>query len=145
MIKDDLLKDLKSAMKENNVVKKNTIQLLRATILQKEKDELKALTDPEVENLLISERKKRYNDLSQFEKGNRDDLVEQTKREIGYISRYLPPLLDEIELEKRINEIITRLNATKKDMGLVMRTAKSELGNQADGKTMSDIVKRKLN
>ena len=61
MIKDDLLKDLKSAMKENNVVKKNTIQLLRATILQKEKDELKSLTDPEVENLLISERKKRYN------------------------------------------------------------------------------------
>ena len=57
MIKDDLLKDLKSAMKENNVVKKNTIQLLRATILQKEKDELKSLTDPEVENLLISERK----------------------------------------------------------------------------------------
>lgn len=145
MIKDDLLKDLKSAMKENNVVKKNTIQLLRATILQKEKDELKSLTDPEVENLLISERKKRYNDLSQFEKGNRDDLVEQTKREIGYISKYLPLLLDEIELEKRIDEIITRLNATKKDMGLVMRTAKSELGNQADGKTMSDIVKRKLN
>lgn len=142
MIKDDLLKDLKSAMKENNVVKKNTIQLLRATILQKEKDELKSLTDPEIENLLISERKKRYNDLSQFEKGNRDDLVEQTKREIGYISKYLPPLL---ELEKRIDEIIIKLNATKKDMGLVMRTAKSELGNQADGKTMSDIVKRKLN
>ena len=112
--------------------------------LQKEKDELKALTDNEIFDLLISERKKRYNNLNQFEQGNRLDLVEQTKREIAYISKYLPPLLDKVDIEKKVISTIQELNASKKDMGVVIRKVKDDLKYQADGKVISEIVKNKL-
>lgn len=144
MIKEELLKDLKQAMQDKNIIKKNTIQLIRAAILQKEKDELKALTDNEIFDLLISERKKRYNNLNQFEQGNRLDLVEQTKREIAYISKYLPSLLDKVDIEKKVISTIQELNASKKDMGVVIRKVKDDLKYQADGKVISEIVKNKL-
>ncbi len=143
-MEDKLLEDLKIAMKNGNDIEKNTIQYIRAQILKAKKDKQIDLTDTEIENIIMQERKKRYEALALFEKGNRKDLMEKTYKELACINRYLPQLLSEIELESELVKIIDELQADKSKFGQVMGTAKSKLGNRADGKLMSDIVKRLL-
>lgn len=143
-MEDKLLEDLKIAMKNGNDIEKNTIQYIRAQILKAKKDKQIDLTDTEIENIIMQERKKRYEALALFEKGNRKDLMEKTYKELACINRYLPQLLSEIELENELVKIIDELQADKSKFGQVMGTAKSKLGNRADGKLMSDIVKRLL-
>lgn len=143
-MEDKLLEDLKIAMKNGNDIEKNTIQYIRAQILKAKKDKQIDLTDTEIENIIMQERKKRYEALALFEKGNRKDLMEKTYKELACINRYLPQLLSEVELESELVKIIDELQADKSKFGQVMGTAKSKLGNRADGKLMSDIVKRLL-
>ena len=143
-MEDKLLEDLKKAMKENNDIDKNTIQFLRAQILKEKKDKQRALDDDEIEDIIMQERKKRYEALAMFEKGNRPDLMEKTYKELACINRYLPKQYTEEELEQELVKIIDELQADKSMFGQVMGTAKARLGNRADGKTMSIIVKRLL-
>ena len=143
-MEDKLLEDLKIAMKNGNDIEKNTIQYIRAQILKAKKDKQIDLTDTEIENIIMQERKKRYEALALFEKGNRKDLMEKTYKELACINRYLPQLLSEIEFESELVKIIDELQADKSKFGQVMGTAKAKLGNRADGKLMSDIVKRLL-
>ena len=146
MIKDDLLKDLKSAMKENNVVKKNTIQLLRATILQKEKDGGVELKDEEIMQIIAKEAKTRKDSLPDYKKSGREDLINEVKEEIAIIEEYLPKQLSKEEILPIVQEIINETGATSiKDMGKVMGQAKAKLGVSADGKTISECVKELLN
>lgn len=144
-MKQRLMLDLKEAMKENNLIKKNTIQLIRAAILQKEKDDQVSLTNSDIEDIIYKEKKKRLDALAQYEKSNRTDLVEQTMKEIGYIDKYLPQPATEYEIYEKVKSIIVDLNATGKDFGQVIRKAKQEFGNRADGKLLSNIVKELLN
>lgn len=143
-MEDRLLEDLKQAMKSGNDIEKNTIQYLRAQILKTRKDKGGELTDTEIENIIVQERKKRYEALALFEKGNRKDLTEKTYKELACINRYLPKLLTELELQDELVKIISELNADKSMFGKVMGTAKARLGNRADGKMMSELVKKLL-
>lgn len=145
MLKDQLLADLKQAMKDNNTIQKNTIQLIRASILQTEKDKFTLLEDKQIEDIIMKEKKKRLEALVQYEKSNRNDLIEQTKKEIFYISKYLPQPLPESEIKAKVQEIITELNATHKQFGKVMRESKERLGNAVDGKLLNKIVRELLN
>lgn len=145
MLKDQLLADLKQAMKDNNTIQKNTIQLIRASILQTEKDKFTLLEDKQIEDIIMKEKKKRLEALAQYEKSSRNDLIEQTKKEIFYISKYLPQPLPESEIKAKVQEVITELNATHKQFGKVMRESKEELGNAVDGKLLNKIVRELLN
>lgn len=145
MLKDQLLADLKQAMKDNNTIQKNTIQLIRASILQTEKDKFTLLEDKQIEDIIMKEKKKRLEALAQYEKSSRNDLIEQTKKEIFYISKYLPQPLPESEIKAKVQEIITELNATHKQFGKVMRESKERLGNAVDGKLLNKIVRELLN
>lgn len=145
MLKDQLLADLKQAMKDNNTIQKNTIQLIRASILQTEKDKFTLLEDKQIEDIIMKEKKKRLEALAQYEKSNRNDLIEQTKKEIFYISKYLPQPLPESEIKAKVEEVITELNATHKQFGKVMRESKERLGNAVDGKLLNKIVRELLN
>lgn len=145
LLKDRLNEDLKTAMKEKNNIKKNTIQLLRASILQEEVNNRESLTNAQVEDIIMKEKKKRIDALSQFEKAKRKDLVEQTQKELLYINTYLPQPASEYEINNVIEETINELNATQKEMGMVIKQVREKLKNRADGKTISDKVKEKLN
>lgn len=145
MLKDQLLADLKQAMKDNNTIQKNTIQLIRASILQTEKDKFTLLEDKQIEDIIMKEKKKRLEALAQYEKSSRNDLIEQTKKEIFYISKYLPQPLPESEIKAKVQEVITELNATHKQFGKVMRESKERLGNAVDGKLLNKIVRELLN
>lgn len=143
-MKEKLVNDLKQAMKDNNTIKKNIIQLIRAAVLQEEKDKQCSLTNNQIEDLIMQQKKKLLDALGQYEKANRQDLIDKTKKEIGYLSNYLPQPASEYEIEQEVKAIITEMNATMKEMGQVMRKAKEKFGNRANGKLLSDIVKKEL-
>ena len=143
-MKEKLVNDLKQAMKDNNTIKKNIIQLIRAAVLQEEKDKQCSLTNNQIEDLIMQQKKKLLDALGQYEKANRQDLIDKTKKEIGYLSNYLPQPASEYEIEQEVKVIITEMNATMKEMGQVMRKAKEKFGNRANGKLLSDIVEHQL-
>lgn len=145
-IKNRLLLDLKNAMKSKDVVFKNTIQSLRASILQYEIDKKVDLNNNEdiVIDIINKEKKKRLDTLEQIRNTDRKDLIEQTEKELMIISKYLPEQLTIEQVEQEVERVITELNATQKDFGKVMKELTTKLKNKTDGKTISNIVKDKL-
>ena len=144
-MKKKLLEDLKEAMKEKNEIKKNAIQMVRAGILQIEKDKGLELTDEQIIELISKEVKKRKDSIADYEKGGREDLVNQINEEISYLEKYLPKQLTEEEITVIVKQIIAELGATTmKDMGKVMKAAKEKMGVTADGKTINKVVKENL-
>lgn len=145
MIKEKLLNDLKESMKDKNLVRKNTVQMVRAAILQVEKDKQIELTDEQVVEIIAKEAKKRKDAEAEFEKSGREDLIKQNKEEIEILAEYLPKQLSQEEVEKTVEEVIKETNSSNiKDMGKVMKAAKEKIGAAADGKTISDAVKKLL-
>ena len=145
MIEERLMQDFKDAMKSGNTIKKNTVQQLRASILLAKKDNPK-ITDADIEDVIVKERSKRLDALIQFEKADRQDLIEQTNKELLYISEYLPQPLSDAEIIEGVNQIMQRENITEvKLMGYAIKKCKEEFGNRATGKQISDAVKNYLN
>lgn len=145
MLKEKLLEDLKNAMKEKNDLKKNTVQMVRAAILQIEKDKGTQVDDNKILEIIAKEVKSRNDALADFEKAGREDLINGTKEEIAILSAYLPEQLSKEELKEKISKIIENLGATSmKDMGAVMKEAKAQIGTAADGRTINEVVKELL-
>lgn len=146
MLKEKLLEDLKNSMKEKNVVRKNAIQMVRAAILQFEKDKGIEVEDNKILEIIAKEVKTRKDSLAEFEKAEREELISQAKEEIAILEEYLPEQLSREELTEKIKEIIEKVGATSmKDMGTVMKEAKAQIGTAADGKTINEVVKEILN
>lgn len=145
MLKEKLLEDLKECMKTKNVIRKNVIQMVRAAILQVEKDKHIVLEDNQIIDIIAKESKKRKDSLVDYEKSGREDLISQIKEEIDVLSEYLPKQLSIEEVEEIVKQIIQDENATSmKDMGKVMKAAKEKIGASSDGKTINEVVKKLL-
>ena len=145
MLKERLLNDLKESMKNKNLIRKNTIQMIRAAILQVEKDKQIELTEEQVIEIIAKETKKRKDAQIEFEKSGREDLINQNNEEIAILSEYLQKQLSEEEIETIVKKVIEETGATTmKDMGTVMKKSKEQIGVAADGKTVSEIVKKLL-
>ena len=144
-IKQDLMAALKEAMQNKDTLKKDTITMLRAAILQVEKDGQKELTESEMQAIVAKEVKKRKESIVDFEKGGRQDLVEQTNKEIEILSNYLPEQLSEAQVVELVVATISAVGATgMKDMGKVMGALREKTAGKADGKLVSDVVKAEL-
>lgn len=144
-MKEELLKELKDAMQNKNQLKKDTITMLRAAILQVEKDEQKTLTEDEMVTIVAREVKRRKESIEEFKNGGREDLANQAEEEIKILSKYLPKQLERDEIEKLVVDAINETGATSpRDMGKVMGNLKSKTAGKCDGKLLSDIVKEKL-
>lgn len=145
MLKEKLLQDFKDAMKEKDELKKNTIMMVRAAVLQIEKDTQKEISDDQIIEIMAKEVKKRKESLADYEKSGREDLVEQINNEIAIIKAYLPEELSEDEIKKIVEEAIKETGAESiKDMGKVMQAAKTKAAGRADNKVINDIVKSLL-
>ena len=145
MLKEKLMDDLKESMREKDVIRKNVIQMVRAAILQIEKDKGIEVDDNKILEIIAKEVKTRNDALADFEKGGREDLVEQAKREIEILSEYLPKQLTKEELKEKVSKIIEEIGATSiKDMGNVMKEAKAQIGTAADGRSINEVVKELL-
>ena len=145
MLKEKLLEDLKNSMKDKNIIRKNVIQMVRAAILQVEKDKQIEVTDEQITEIIAKEAKKRKDSIADYEKSGRQDLLDQIKEEITILEEYLPKQLSIEEIETAVKDVITQTGASSmKDMGLVMKTAKEKLGAAADGKTINEVAKKLL-
>ena len=146
MLKEKLMADLKEAMKEKDILRKNVVQMMRAAILQVEKDKQIELDDNQIMEIIAKESKKRKDSLDDYEKSGRQDLIDQIKAEIEIISVYLPKQLSKEEITNIVKDVIAETGATSiKDMGKVMKSAKERMGASADGKTINEVVRELLN
>ena len=119
--------------------------MVRAAILQIEKDKGIEVDDNKILEIIAKEVKTRNDSLVDFEKGGREDLVKQAKEEIAVLSEYLPKQLTKEELREKLTKIIADLGAsTIKDMGVVMKEAKAQIGTAADGRTINEVVRELL-
>ena len=144
-LKEKLMEDLKDAMKNKNEIKKNTVTMIKAAILQVEKDKQITLEDDAIIEIIAKEAKKRKDAIAEFEKAGREDLINQTNEELAIIKAYLPEELSTEELTKIIEETIAEVGAeSMRDMGKVMQAVKTKTAGRADGKTINEIVKSKL-
>ncbi len=144
-LKDRLLEDMKSAMKEKDTIRKSTITMVRASILQKEKDEKVKLDDAGVVGIIAKEVKQRRDSIPEFERGNRPDLVDKLNTEINILMEYLPQQLTEKEIEKIVVQTISEVGATgMKDMGKVMGALMPRLKGRADGKLINGMARKHL-
>jgi len=144
-LKERLLNDLKDAMKAKDIVRKDTIQLIRSAILQVEKDKQVVLGDDEISEILARELKNRRDALSEIEKSGRADIKEKAEREIEIILEYMPRQLSRDELEAIIRETIAETGALSlKDMGKVMKAVMPKVKGKADGRVVNEIVKSLL-
>ena len=146
MLKEKLLEDMKVSMRDKNIIRKNVIQMVRAAILQVEKDKQIELNDDQILEIIAKESKKRKDSLPDYEKSGRENLINEVKAEIDILAEYLPKPLSKEEIEKVVEEIIKSTGASSmKDMGMVMKEAKAKIGPAADGRLINEIVKQKLN
>lgn len=143
MIKEDLMNDLKQAMKDKDNIKKNTVQMVRAKILNTEKDKGIELDDNAVIDVIVKEVKDRKVAREEFVKGFRQDLIDQTDYEISVLEKYLPKQLTTDEIKDIVVGLYNELE--DKSMGSLMKAAKCKIGAGSDGKTISGVVKEVLN
>lgn len=144
-LKQILLNDFKEAMKNKEVIKKQTVTMVRAAILAHEKKHKVVLDDAGIVDIIVSECKKRREALKEFEKAGREDLIEQTEKEIEVLMKYLPEQLSEEEVEAEVVAAIEQINPDGlKDMGKVMAVLMPKLKGKADGSLISQLVKKHL-
>ena len=144
-IKEQLKAALVEAMKAKDTIRKNTVQMARAAILQVEKDQLTELDDNGVIEVLAREVKKRKDVLPDYEKSGRDDLVADLNREIEVLMAYLPEQMSESEVEEIVKAAITETGASgMKEMGKVMAAVMPRTKGRADGKLDNALVRKFL-
>jgi len=146
-LQQDLMVALKAAMKTKNQTALAALRAVKSEILlaQTETGSKEEITEEQEIKILSKLVKQRKDSAAIFEKENRNDLAEPELAQAEVISQFLPAQLSEEDIEKVVVETITALGAEgMKDMGKVMGMVSGKLAGQADGKTISTIVKGKL-
>lgn len=146
-LEERITADLKTAMKAKDQATLRSVRAIKAAILlaQTEEGGSKQISPEREIQILQKLVKQRQDSLAIYEQQNREELAQVEREEIAVIQRYLPAQLSEAEIEGRVRAIIERTGASSmKDMGAVMGEASREMAGQADGKTISAIVRRQL-
>ena len=144
-LKEKLNEDLKQAMRDKEVVKRDSIRAINTMIKQIEVDERRVLDYAEVIKLVQRGIKQREEAISQYSAAGRDDLVQKEQEQVDVFMLYLPKQLSDEELENGMKEIISEVGATSlKDMGKVMGAASKKFAGVADGKRINERVKKLL-
>ncbi len=134
-----------AAMKEKNTLKLATLRGVKAAMKQANIDHKKEINDELLIDVVSKEIKTRNESIKEFEKGNREDLVNKTKEEIDVLSTYLPEQLSETELNEIIDKVFAEVNPSgMSDMGKVMGKVTPLVKGKADMGLVSSIIKGKL-
>ncbi|MGH9960050.1 MAG: GatB/YqeY domain-containing protein [Pyrinomonadaceae bacterium] len=145
-LKQTLISDLTASMKAQNATRTSTLRMVKAAMMNREIEKGGELDDEEMIKLLRSMVKQRKDSIEQYQKGRRQDLADKENAEIEIIETYLPQAASPEEIERAVVAAISETGAASmKDMGKVMKAAQAALvGKNADGRTVSEIVKAKL-
>lgn len=115
--------------------------MIRAQILQVEKDKQMELDDNAILEIINKQLKQKNDALEQFKVANRQDLINQTKQEISILKEYMPETVDVSEIAVKAVELKVANNYEKKDMGRLIKDLKDFYGVRASGKDIADCVK----
>ncbi len=144
-LKERLMDDLKTSMKEKQTLRKNTITMLRSRIKQYEVDNRLTADDDLIMQMIQKEIKERNDTLDSLKGTDRAELIKDTEEEISYLSEYLPKQMDDDELNDLVGAVVAEVGASSmKDMGAVMKLAKERSESRVDAKRLSEAVKAKL-
>ena len=144
-LKERLQDDWKNALKTGDKFKATTVSMAKAAVLNVEKTNNVKLSDEDIVDILAKEVKQRRDSIVEFEKGNRQDLVEKTKAEIEILLNYLPQQLTKEEIIEIVQQAAVELGANSiKDMGKLMAAVVPKTKGRADGKIISSVVKEYL-
>lgn len=145
IMREKILQDLKQAMKEQNKELLSVIRMVKGAIQLEELKVKHPLTDDEVITIISREIKTRKEAITEFEKGNRTDLIEKTQNEIVILGNYMPEQLSEEEVDNIIEETFGSVNpSSTSDMGKIMGLITPRLKGKADMSTVSKKVREKL-
>lgn len=144
-IQDKLMDDLKTSMKTKNKLRKDVITMVRAAVKQREVDERVELNDEDIIDIISKQVKQKKDSISEFQKGDRQDLVELTEKEIDILLEYLPEQLSEEVVDEIVKETIDEVGAKSvKDMGKVMNGVLPKIKGRADGSLVNKLVRQYL-
>lgn len=137
--------DMITYMKSKDSFSLGVIRMVKGAIQLEKINKKRDLTDDEVISVISKQIKMRNDSINEFAKVNREDLIEQNKKEIALLSTYMPAQLSELEINKIIDDAFNTVNPTSsKDMGLIMKEVSPKLKGKADMGKVNNIIKDRL-
>ena len=148
MLKKEILDDLKSAMRAKDTKTRDTLRALDSMIKNEEikvgKRE-EGLSDAEIVKLVKRAIKQRKDSIKQFTDGGRPELAENEQEEVEVLEKYMPSQMSEDEIEKIVEKVMTDTGLNQKsDMGKLMGSIMGEIGDNADGSKVREVLNKKL-
>ena len=144
-LSEQIMSDMKDAMKARDKVKLNTVRMIKAALMNEKIKAGHDLTADEELTVLSREKKQREESIAEFTKANRDDLVAETKQELAIVENYLPKQMTDEELNQAVSQAISETEAKgKSDFGKVMKALMPKIKGKADGKAASNAVRKQL-
>lgn len=148
-IKEDIIADLKTAMKQQQEDRRRVLRSLKSKLLEKEISERQggegSISDEQAVEVLMKAAKQRKESIEQFEQADRDELAEKEKQELEIVELYLPEMLGKEEIRDVVRQKISQTGAeSMDDMGQVMGAVMPELKGKAEGSLVSQVAKEEL-
>jgi uncharacterized protein YqeY len=144
-LKEQLNDAMKAAMKARDDLRLSAVRMVRSAIKNREIDQKKELDDQAVIDVVSTLVKQRRESIRMYQEGNRPELADKEEAELNVLLGFLPAQLSPEEIEELVARIIVETNAQgAKDMGRVMKTVTPLTAGKADGRTVSDIVRKRL-
>ncbi len=144
-LKEEITGKMKEAMKAGDKPTLSTLRYLLSAVKNKEIEKRRELADEEVLQVVSTLAKQRQDSIEQFRKGGRDDLVEKEVRELAILKAFMPQQFSAEEIQAVVDETAAEVGAEgMKDMGRLMKAVMAKLRGRADGRTVQEIVKKKL-
>ncbi len=144
-LKEQIVQDIKDAMKARDKQRLGTLRLLSAAIKQKEVDDRVTLSDADITAIITKMIKQRKDSAEQYQQAGRDELAEQERYEISVLEGYLPEPLSEAELDAVIQATVHETGASSMaDMGKVMNALRPKIAGRADMSAASAKIRALL-
>ncbi len=142
---DRIKEDIVNALKEKDTLRLQTLRGVKGEVDLAHINKKVDISDELVIDTISHQIKTRKESINEFEKGNRNDLVEKTKLEIELLKKYLPEQLSFEEINKILDDAFAKVNpSSSKDMGLIMREVTPLLKGKADMSYVSTLIKERL-
>jgi len=141
-LKTRLQDDLKTAMRDNDALRKDVLRLTIAAIKNAEIAKIGELTDDELLAVLRTEVKRRRETIAEVERSGRTDLLAKEQAQLEVLSAYLPQQMSREQIVVAAKAVLAQMGAADpKQMGLVMKNIMAELKGKADGKLVQEVVR----
>jgi uncharacterized protein len=144
-LKEQLNDAMKAAMKARDALRLSAVRMVRAAVKNREIDTLTELDDQAVTDVISTMAKQRRESIRMYREGNRLELAEKEELELAVLLEFLPTQLSPDEIDTLVSQVILDIEAHGvKDMGRVMKAVTPLTAGKADGKVVSDAVRRLL-